>query len=93
MMTQARTSVRTQPIRVTPQRGERVLSAKHNCCSGSGRPPAAGFFLEFSRKEQFYILTDPGWIDLVRLRTTRLLALENPENPALTLAKILRLPT
>ncbi|HUX45794.1 MAG TPA: SDR family NAD(P)-dependent oxidoreductase [Terracidiphilus sp.] len=40
-------------------------------------------------KEQFYILTHPEWMDVVRLRTEKLLALENPENPSAMMAKVL----
>ena len=45
------------------------------------------------RNEQFYILTDPAWIDLIRLRTEKLLQLENPANPAPVLAKLLNMQT
>jgi NAD(P)-dependent dehydrogenase (short-subunit alcohol dehydrogenase family) len=41
------------------------------------------------RKEQFYILTDPAWVELIRLRTEKLVALENPEDPGPTLMRIL----
>ncbi len=40
-------------------------------------------------KEQFYILTDPAWSDIIRLRTTKLLDLENPENPTPLVMKLL----
>jgi NAD(P)-dependent dehydrogenase (short-subunit alcohol dehydrogenase family) len=46
---------------------------------------------EAIRKDQFYILTHPEWIDVIRLRTTKLAQLENPANPAATIAKILSL--
>jgi hypothetical protein len=42
--------------------------------------------------EQFYILTDPEWIEVVRLRTDKLLRLENPQSPAATIARLMRLP-
>lgn len=43
------------------------------------------------RKEQFYILTHPEWTEAIQLRMTKLLQMENPENPARILAKILNL--
>lgn len=42
-------------------------------------------------KEQFYILTHPEWTGAIRLRTERLVRLENPENPLPMLAKLVNL--
>lgn len=41
------------------------------------------------RNEQFYILTDRAWTDIIRLRITKLLDLENPENPTPLVVKLL----
>ena len=56
-------------------------------------PPSrvADMVFEAIRQEQFYILTHPEWTELIRLRTDRLLAMENPEDPGPTLARILNL--
>lgn len=43
------------------------------------------------REEQFYILTHPAWTEAIQLRMTKLLQMENPENPAPILAKILNM--
>jgi short-subunit dehydrogenase len=45
---------------------------------------------EAIRKEQFYVLSDAKWIDLVRLRVDKLVKLENPENPGPLAAEIVR---
>jgi NAD(P)-dependent dehydrogenase (short-subunit alcohol dehydrogenase family) len=42
------------------------------------------------RKEQFYIVTHPEWMEVVRMRTDDLLRLENPRNPAALLAKLIQ---
>jgi hypothetical protein len=54
-------------------------------------PPSrvADLVFDAIEKEQFYILTEPEWIDVIRIRTTRLLLLENPENPASAVAQLL----
>jgi NAD(P)-dependent dehydrogenase (short-subunit alcohol dehydrogenase family) len=44
-------------------------------------------------KEQFYILTDPKWTDVIRLRTTKLLQMENPVNPIPLITKLLNMRT
>jgi len=45
---------------------------------------------EAIRGEQFYILTDPRWMELVRLRMDKLVKLENPVNPGPLAAEIVR---
>lgn len=54
-------------------------------------PPAevADAVFDAIRKEQFYIITHPDWLDVIRLRTSKLLAMENPENASTMIAKIL----
>jgi hypothetical protein len=40
------------------------------------------------RKEQFYILPHPEWIELIKLRTDKLLRMENPQSPVAMVAKL-----
>ena len=48
----------------------------------------ADVVFEAIRKEQFYILPDPEWIELIKLRTDKLLRLENPQSPVAMVAKL-----
>jgi short-subunit dehydrogenase len=41
-------------------------------------------------KEQFYILKYPEWTEVIRLRTERLLSMENPENPVPTILRLIQ---
>jgi len=43
------------------------------------------------KNEQFYILTHPEWIEVIQMRTDNLLRMENPQNPAQTLVKLIEL--
>ncbi len=43
-------------------------------------------------KEQFYIVTHPEWMEVVKMRTDKLLRLQSPENPTALLAKIVTMP-
>jgi NAD(P)-dependent dehydrogenase (short-subunit alcohol dehydrogenase family) len=54
-------------------------------------PPAevAEAVFDAIRKEQFYIITHPQWLDAIRLRTSKLLAMENPENDSAMIVKML----
>jgi len=47
---------------------------------------------EAIRNEQFYILTPPEWIEAIRLRMTKLLQGENPQNPAPLIANMVKRP-
>ena len=84
-------ALRNEPVAISPERqaGHAAIEA----VLAAGMPPdlVAELVFEAIRKEQFYILTDPGWMDAIRLRTTKLLQMENPENPAPLIAKILNL--
>lgn len=46
---------------------------------------------EAIRKEKFYIVTHPEWMEAARLRTDKLMALENPVSAAPLLGRILNL--
>lgn len=56
-------------------------------------PPSRTAEMTFKaiEKEQFYIVTNPEWMELVRLRTDALVQLENPVDAGPVLAKILNL--
>ena len=57
-------------------------------------PPSrvAELVFEAIENQQHYIVTDPGWMELARLRAEKLLQLENPVDPGPVLARILNLP-
>jgi NAD(P)-dependent dehydrogenase (short-subunit alcohol dehydrogenase family) len=67
--------------------------AAFHALMAAAMPPSrvADMVFDAIRQEQFYILTHPDWTELIRLRTDRLLAMENPEDPGPTLARILNL--
>jgi NAD(P)-dependent dehydrogenase (short-subunit alcohol dehydrogenase family) len=83
--------LKNEPVRLSPemQAGRAALES----LIAAGMPPdqAADAVFDAIRKEQFYILTDPQWIEVVRLRTSKLLAMENPENPTPMIVKLLNL--
>ena len=43
------------------------------------------------KKEQFYIFPHPEWMEVVQLRTEKLLRLENPQDPAAMVLKLINL--
>jgi hypothetical protein len=54
-------------------------------------PPAlvAGLVFDAIRNEQFFIVTHWDWLEMVHLRTEKLLWLENPEGPQPAVMKII----
>jgi len=60
----------------------------------SSTPPleVADAVFDAIRKEQFYILPHPEWLDVVQLRSDNLLRMENPQSPAALVAKLVNLP-
>ena len=56
----------------------------------AGMSPAevADIVFEAIRREQFYILTDPEWMEAVELRTSKLVKMENPVSAAAVVGRI-----
>ena len=50
---------------------------------------AARITLDAIRANQFYVLTDPAWLDVVRLRTDKILSLQDPVDPTPRIAQLL----
>lgn len=81
--------LRNEPVEMSPE-----LQARRDAFKAvleSGMPPAqvADAVFDAIGKEQFYILTHPEWIEVVQLRTDKLLRMQNPENPSGTIMKLL----
>lgn len=57
----------------------------------SSTPPVeiADAVFDAIRNEQFYIITHPEWLDVIRLRMDKLLAVENPESDSAMIVKML----
>jgi NAD(P)-dependent dehydrogenase (short-subunit alcohol dehydrogenase family) len=55
-------------------------------------PPrqVADIVFEAIRNEQFYIITHPEWMEVVRMRTDDLLRMENPRSPAQTVMRLIK---
>ena len=82
--------LRNEPVSMTPER-QAARAALHAAIE-AGMPPlqVADVVFDAIKKEQFYILPHPEWIELVQLRTDNLLRMENPQNPAATVAKLMK---
>lgn len=83
--------LQNEPVALSPE--IRAGRAAFEALVAAATPPSeiAEMVFDAIRKEQFYIVTHPEWMEVVRLRTERLLRLENPENPAPMLTQILHM--
>jgi NAD(P)-dependent dehydrogenase (short-subunit alcohol dehydrogenase family) len=81
--------LRDQPIPLSPEM--QAGRAAFDALVAASTPPAeiADFVFDAIQREQFYILTHPEWLDVIRLRTSKLLAMENPENASAMIARML----
>ena len=82
--------LRNEPVPMSPemQAGQAVLKAAIE----KGMPPArvADVVFDAIQKEQFYILSHPEWMEVVQLRTDKLVRMENPENPLPAIIKLMQ---
>jgi NAD(P)-dependent dehydrogenase (short-subunit alcohol dehydrogenase family) len=81
--------LKNEPVPLSPEM--EAGRAAFQALMAVSTPPGevAEMVFDAIRKEQFYILTDPKWMEVIRLRTEKLVALENPESPTPLLMKIL----
>ena len=81
--------LRNEPVPLTPEMQAGLAAFK--AALDASMPPAQVADAVFAaiEKEQFYILPDPRWTDVIQLRTTKLLNMENPENPTPAVLKLL----
>jgi len=81
--------LQNDPVAMTPERQAALAAFKAVIETGLPAVQVADIVFDAIEKEQFYILTDRRWMEVVQLRTDNLLRLENPQNPTPTLMKIL----
>jgi NAD(P)-dependent dehydrogenase (short-subunit alcohol dehydrogenase family) len=82
--------LRNEPVPMTPERQAGLAAFKAALDASMAPPEVADVVFDAIEKEQFYILSDPEWIEVVQLRTDKLLRMENPVSPAATLMKLLK---
>jgi NAD(P)-dependent dehydrogenase (short-subunit alcohol dehydrogenase family) len=81
--------LKNEPVEMTPEM--RAGLAAFKAAIEASMPPlqVADVVFDAIKKEQFYILTHPEWIEVIQMRTDSLLRLENPQDPAPTVVKLI----
>jgi len=78
-----------EPVPMTPERQAGLAAFKAAIDTGMAPLEVAEAVFDAIQKEQFYILPDPGWIEVVQLRTEKLLRMENPQSPMALIVKLI----
>jgi NAD(P)-dependent dehydrogenase (short-subunit alcohol dehydrogenase family) len=81
--------LRNEPVTMTPERQAGLAALTAAIDAGMSPLQVADVVFDAIRKEQFYILPHPEWTEAIRLRTDKLLRMENPQSPAATIAKFI----
>jgi len=81
--------LRNEPAPLTPEMQAGLAAFK--AIMEKATPPlqVADVVFDAIEKEQFYILSHPEWIEVIQLRTDKLLRMENPQNPHAAVMKII----
>lgn len=81
--------LRNEPVPLTPELEAGLAAFKATMEKASPPRQVADAVFDAIEKEQFYILSHPEWMEVIQLRTDKLLRMENPQNPAAAVMKIL----
>jgi NAD(P)-dependent dehydrogenase (short-subunit alcohol dehydrogenase family) len=82
--------LRNEPVPLTPEMQAGLAAFKAALDAATPPLEVADAVFDAIRKEQFYVLSHPEWLEVIRLRTDKLLRLENPQNPTALILKLLR---
>lgn len=74
---------------MTPERQAGLAALKAILEKSTPSEKVAENIFDAIRKEQFYVLTDPRWMEMIQMRVERLLKLENPLDPTPAVIKLL----
>ncbi len=81
--------LRNEGVPMTPEMQAGLAAFK--AILEASMPPleVADVVFDAIKQEQFYILPDPEWTEVIQLRTDKLLRMENPQNATATVVKII----
>ena len=80
---------RNEPVPMTPQMQAGLAAFKAAMAAAMPPSEVAAIAFDGIKKEQFYILTHPEWIEVVRMRMDKLVQMENPESPLAMIMKLI----
>jgi NAD(P)-dependent dehydrogenase (short-subunit alcohol dehydrogenase family) len=82
--------LRNEPVAMTPQMQAGLAAFKAAIDASMPPTQVADVVFDSIKEEQFYILPHPEWTEVIRLRTDKLLRMENPQSPVATIMKLIK---
>jgi NAD(P)-dependent dehydrogenase (short-subunit alcohol dehydrogenase family) len=83
--------MRNEPVTPTPEMQAGLAAFKSLIEKSMPPDQVAELVFDAIQNERFYIFTHPDWTEAIQLRTDKQLRMENPQNPAATIAKLIGL--
>jgi NAD(P)-dependent dehydrogenase (short-subunit alcohol dehydrogenase family) len=83
--------LRNPPVTLSPEMQAGLAAFKAAMEAATPPSQVADAVFDAIRKEQFYILSHPEWMEAIQLRTDKLLRMENPQSPTAVVMKLLKL--
>jgi NAD(P)-dependent dehydrogenase (short-subunit alcohol dehydrogenase family) len=82
--------LKNEPVEMTPEMRAGLNLFK--AAIEAAMPPlqVADMVFDAVKNERFYILTHPEWLEVIQMRTDRLLHLENPQDPTPAVLKLIK---
>lgn len=84
--------LRNEPVSISSERQAGLDAFRAAMTNAMSPVQVAKVVFDAIRDEQFYILPEPEWIEVIQLRTDKLLQLENPQSPAAAIAHLFGRP-
>jgi NAD(P)-dependent dehydrogenase (short-subunit alcohol dehydrogenase family) len=81
--------LRDEPVPMTPERQAGLAAFKAALAASMAPNQVADVVFDAIKKDRFYILSDPEWIEVIQLRTDKLLRMENPQSPTTMIVKLI----
>jgi NAD(P)-dependent dehydrogenase (short-subunit alcohol dehydrogenase family) len=82
--------LKNPPVELSPQMRAGLEYFKSAVAAAMPTGQVAEIVFEAIKNEKFYIVTEPGWMEAVKMRVDDLMALENPRSPAAILMKLIK---
>jgi NAD(P)-dependent dehydrogenase (short-subunit alcohol dehydrogenase family) len=83
------TDFKNEPVEMSPEMQAGLDLMKAAIEAAMPPPQVADRVFDAIKNEQFYILTHPEWIEVIKMRTDNLLRMENPRSATETIVKLI----
>lgn len=83
-------NLKNEPVEMSPEMQAGLAAFKKFIEASMPPDRVARMVFEAVENDQFYILTHPDWLEVVRMRTDNLLRMENPQSPTQAVLRLIQ---